>query len=75
MTDDKKFGGKSPTEWKLLRDKSHKVVEQQNDDIAVHICSFCGRDKSQVKHMICGPAVNICDACVAKCNHIMIEDA
>ncbi len=75
MTDDKKFGDKSPKEWKMLRDKVHKIVSKQNDDIAIHICSFCGREKSEVHHMIQGPAVNICDACVSKCNQIIIEDS
>jgi hypothetical protein len=74
VTDDKKFGGKSPKEWKMLRDKVHKIMSKQNDDIAIQICSFCGSDKSEVNHMIQGPAVNICHACVAKCNQMINDD-
>lgn len=75
MTDDKKFGDKSRKERKMLRDTARKIVSKQDDDVAGSMCSFCGRDKSEVKHMIQGPSANICDACVAKCSQIIIEDA
>ncbi len=74
MTDDKKLGGNNPKMKKVLKNTVDKIVARQNDDIAVHICSFCGRDTSQVKHMIHGPAVNICDECITKCNQIITED-
>ncbi len=34
-------------------------------------CSFCGRDKSQVKELIAGPGVYICADCVELCNQII----
>jgi ATP-dependent Clp protease ATP-binding subunit ClpX len=34
-------------------------------------CSFCGKDKSQVRKLIAGPAVFICDECVRLCNRIL----
>jgi ATP-dependent Clp protease ATP-binding subunit ClpX len=38
-------------------------------------CSFCGKSQSQAKKLIAGPAVYICDECVALCNDIIAEDA
>ncbi len=37
-------------------------------------CSFCGKTQSQVKRLIVGPDVYICDECVALCQEIMAED-
>ena len=38
-------------------------------------CSFCGKGQAQAKKLIAGPAVYICDECVALCNDIIAEDA
>jgi ATP-dependent Clp protease ATP-binding subunit ClpX len=37
-------------------------------------CSFCGRGQDEVKKLIAGPTVYICDECVGLCNEIMAED-
>lgn len=37
-------------------------------------CSFCGKDVSQVKKLIHGPGVSICDECVNTCREIIKED-
>ncbi|RZO98766.1 MAG: ATP-dependent Clp protease ATP-binding subunit ClpX [Gammaproteobacteria bacterium] len=37
-------------------------------------CSFCGKNQSEVKKLIAGPSVYICDECVALCNDIIKED-
>ncbi len=37
-------------------------------------CSFCGRPQSEVRRLIAGPGVYICDSCVALCNDILSED-
>lgn len=37
-------------------------------------CSFCGRTQSEVKKLIVGPGVYICDECVVLCNGILAED-
>lgn len=34
-------------------------------------CSFCGKDQTQVRKMIAGPSVYICDACVNVCKTII----
>ena len=36
-------------------------------------CSFCGKTQKQVKKLIAGPGVYICDECIDLCNEI-IED-
>ena len=38
-------------------------------------CSFCGKNQSEVKKLIAGPSVYICDECVALCNDIIKEDS
>ncbi len=37
-------------------------------------CSFCGKSQDQVKKLIAGPEVYICDECVELCNEIMDEE-
>ncbi len=37
-------------------------------------CSFCGKSQEEVKKLIAGPAVYICDECVALCNDIIAEE-
>jgi ATP-dependent Clp protease ATP-binding subunit ClpX len=41
------------------------------DDIA---CSFCGKRRSEVRKLISGPNVYVCDECVALCNEIIEQD-
>lgn len=37
-------------------------------------CSFCGKPQNQVKKLIAGPDVYICDECIALCNEIISEE-
>src|SRR5574344_2467593 len=37
-------------------------------------CSFCGKTQDQVKRLIAGPDVYICDECVELCNEILDEE-
>ena len=37
-------------------------------------CSFCGRRQDQVKKLIAGPNVNICDECIALCQNIIKDE-
>lgn len=47
----------------------------KNDDAKKHlVCSFCGKNQQEVKKLIAGPTVFICDECVALCSDIMKED-
>jgi ATP-dependent Clp protease ATP-binding subunit ClpX len=38
------------------------------------ICSFCGKSQDEVKKLIAGPSVYICDECIDLCNEIVSED-
>ncbi len=37
-------------------------------------CTFCGKSQKQVRKLIAGPAVYICDECIALCNEILDEE-
>ncbi|MCL1800128.1 MAG: ATP-dependent Clp protease ATP-binding subunit ClpX [Promicromonosporaceae bacterium] len=37
-------------------------------------CSFCGKSQKQVRKLIAGPSVYICDECIDLCNDIMDEE-
>ena len=37
-------------------------------------CSFCGKSQKQVKKLIAGPGVYICDECIDLCNDIIVEE-
>src|SRR5579871_3010378 len=38
-------------------------------------CSFCGKSQHEVRKLIAGPSVYVCDECVALCNDIINEEA
>ncbi|MFW6152574.1 MAG: ATP-dependent Clp protease ATP-binding subunit ClpX, partial [Verrucomicrobiota bacterium] len=35
------------------------------------VCSFCGKRQTEVKKLITGPGVNICDQCIGLCNSLL----
>src|SRR5438045_6414182 len=37
-------------------------------------CSFCGKSQKEVKKLIAGPTVYICDECIGLCNDIIAEE-
>lgn len=37
-------------------------------------CSFCGKSQEQVRKLIAGPEVYICDECIGLCNEIILEE-
>jgi len=37
------------------------------------ICSFCGKTQDDVKQLIVGPQVVICNECISLCNQIILE--
>jgi hypothetical protein len=43
-----------------------KLIKQQ--------CSFCGKRPDQVRKLIAGPGVFICDQCVALCNEALHDE-
>ncbi|MBN3561346.1 ATP-dependent Clp protease ATP-binding subunit ClpX [Aliamphritea spongicola] len=44
------------------------------DDSKTLYCSFCGKGQDEVKKLIAGPSVFICDECVDLCNDIITEE-
>lgn len=37
-------------------------------------CSFCGKGQDQVRKLVAGPGVYICDSCIQLCNEVLEED-
>lgn len=48
----------------MRRDESHGNLQ----------CSFCGKSQKEVKKLIAGPTVYICDECIGLCNDIIAEE-
>jgi ATP-dependent Clp protease ATP-binding subunit ClpX len=44
------------------------------DKAADLLCSFCGKSQGEVKKLIAGPGVYICDECIELCNDIIAEE-
>ncbi len=48
---------------------------RKKDDATNLACSFCGKSQKEVKKLIAGPTVYICDECIELCNDIIAEEA
>lgn len=46
----------------------------RNETFGTLRCSFCGKSQREVKKLIAGPGVYICDECIDLCNDIIIEE-
>ena len=44
------------------------------DDTKGLRCSFCGKNQDQVRRLIAGPQVYICDECIELCSEIIEEE-
>jgi ATP-dependent Clp protease ATP-binding subunit ClpX len=51
--------------------RQNQAVSQTSDEL---ICSFCTKRQSQVRKMIAGPGVYICDECVQLCCDIIEQE-
>ena len=49
-------------------------MAKRNNDGEVLRCSFCNKDQNDVRKLIAGPTVFICDECVDVCNDIIADD-
>lgn len=47
----------------------------QSGDAPVLRCSFCRKSHDDVRKLVAGPSVNICDECVEVCSEIVHEDS
>ncbi|MCK5478982.1 MAG: ATP-dependent Clp protease ATP-binding subunit ClpX, partial [Methylococcales bacterium] len=52
----------------MSKDKSGK------DNEKLLYCSFCGKSQDEVRKLIAGPSVYVCDECVELCNDIIREE-
>ena len=50
-------------------------VNKSNDENKLLYCSFCGKSQHDVRKLIAGPSVFICDECVDLCEDIIREEA
>jgi len=48
--------------------------ENKSSDGKILYCSFCGKSQHEVRKLIAGPSVYICDECVELCNDIIREE-
>ena len=49
-------------------------MSRKDDLTGELVCSFCGKSQDEVKKLIAGPSVYICDECVSLCNEIIQEE-
>ena len=45
-----------------------------NGDDKLLYCSFCGKNQNEVRKLIAGPSVYICNECIDLCNDIIKEE-
>ena len=49
-------------------------MPSDKDRTAYRRCSFCGKTQDEVKKMVAGPAVFICNECISLCNQILKDE-
>src|SRR2546428_13314404 len=54
--------------------RTKQKTSEQHDEPGLR-CSFCNKTQNDVRKLIAGPTVNICDECVQTCVDIMADDA
>ena len=50
-------------------------MQRKDDSTDDLLCSFCGKSQDEVKKLIAGPSVYICNECVEKFNEIITEES
>src|SRR3954467_6733772 len=56
------------------RDRGSNPLARPTESNEQLLCSFCGKSQRQVKKLIAGPGVYICDECIDLCNEIIDEE-
>ena len=51
------------------------MVKRTEDAQSALRCSFCGKSQREVRKLIAGPTVYICDECIELCNEIIADEA
>src|ERR1039457_2102845 len=59
---------KRPPAWPIKRNS--RVARPTN----ITLCSFCGKSHAEVKKLIAGPGVYICDNCVVLCKNVLDKE-
>ena len=49
-------------------------MSKKSDDVKKVRCSFCGRTQDEVRRIIAGPGVYICNECIDLCQSIIDEE-
>lgn len=49
-------------------------VPKFEDDAKHATCSFCGKSQNEVRKLVAGPSVHICDECIELCKNILVEE-
>lgn len=55
------------TKWEAL-------VPRVEEEVQVAVCSFCSKTQNEVRKIIAGPSVHICDECVDLCDQILVKE-
>src|SRR3712207_9155250 len=63
--------GLEPLRWARRKGQQVARIGESGDLLK---CSFCGKSQKQVKKLIAGPGVYICDECIDLCNEIIEEE-
>ena len=58
----------------MVAAREEDAVARIGDGADLLKCSFCGKSQKQVKKLIAGPGVYICDECIELCNEIIEEE-
>ena len=59
---------------KAFGDKWESHIPTFADESKLLTCSFCGKNQQEVRKLIAGPSVHICDECVKLCGGIIAEE-
>ena len=57
-----------------MGEEREETMARPTDSNEQLLCSFCGKSQRQVKKLIAGPGVYICDECIDLCNEIIDEE-
>ena len=68
---DHSFEGDEP---EAIPGTSVRLMARASEGNEQLLCSFCGKSQRQVKKLIAGPGVYICDECIDLCNEIIDEE-
>src|SRR5213595_3313768 len=62
-----------PWHWRRRR-RSRGAMARTREGNGTLKCSFCGKSQNDVRKLIAGPTVYICDECIELCNDIIAEE-